>query len=196
MPFITALKPQRNKKHVNVYVDGKFAFGIDLDNLYKFKIKVEKEFAEAELEQINSEANFAKTFNRLLQYSMMRPRSYSEINNWFFRKQIDKSLQGKLLDKLQKFELVDDEKFTEWWVRQRIEFKKKSLKEIKFELLQKGIDSKLADKVLKNTNIDEFELAKKLVEKKSRLPEEKLKAYLLRKGFSWEIVKKVLVGQE
>lgn len=192
MPIITALKPQRNKKHVNVFVDGKFKFGIDLDNLYKFDLKVEKEFAEEKLEEINKAANFSKTFNKLLNFAMLRPRSEKEITDWFYRKKVSPDLYQKLLEKLSKFDLVNDKKFAEWWVKQRIDFKQKSKKELRYELLQKGINSKIIDEVLKNADIDEFELAKKLAQKKSRLTDDKLKAYLLRKGFSWEIVRKIL----
>lgn len=195
MPRITALKPQKNKKFVNVYVDGKFRFGIDLDNLYKFGIKLEKEFTESELEEINKAANFSKTFNKLLNFAMSRPRSESEIENWFYRKKVDESFHKKLLEKLTKLDLLDDEKFASWWVEQRLHFRQKSKRELTYELKQKGISDSLIRKVINDANIDELALAKKHAEKKSRMPEEKLKAYLLRKGFSWEIVKKVLSGQ-
>ena len=49
MVTITALKPQRNGKRVNVYLDGKFAFGIDLDNLVLSGLKIDKQFSEEEI---------------------------------------------------------------------------------------------------------------------------------------------------
>ena len=51
MPQVTSLKPQKFTKRVNVYLDGEFAFGIDLDNLVKFGIKVEKEFSKEEIDK-------------------------------------------------------------------------------------------------------------------------------------------------
>lgn len=192
MPIITKLSPQRNKKYVNVHVDGKFAFGIDLDNLYKFGLKVEREYTQEELDEINKEVNFSKTFNKLLNYAMLRPRSEKELRDWLWRKKIGEDLHDKLLQKLSKFDVLDDEKFAQWWIRQRVEFKHKSKKEIYYELRQKGIDSKIIKKAISNADINELAAAKKLAEKKSRLETEKLKAYLLRKGFGWDIVKKVL----
>lgn len=202
MPIVTKLTPQRNKKFVNVYLDGKFEFGIDLDNLYKFGIKVEKNFSQEEIDEIIHAANFNKTLNKLLNFATLRPRSYKEINDWFFKKKTEKQIQEKLISKLEKLGLLDDEKFAKWWIRQRIEFKPRSKRALKFELLKKGISSNVIDSVLRNTEIDELELAKKLTETKLRSLEryddevrkKKLTNFLMGKGFSWNIVKEVLSG--
>jgi regulatory protein len=200
MPVITSLKPQKNKRFVNVSVDGKFRFGIDLDNLYKYGLKIEKEFTEEELEEINREANFNKTFNKILNFAMRRPHSESELVSWLSRKKVDKEFNEKLLKKLANLELLDDEKFTKWWVEQRTHFKHKSKRELQFELRQKGVNSKLIDKVLGESDLDEFDMAQKQAEKKLRslgrfddqTRKKKLGEFLQRKGFGWEIVKKVL----
>ena len=48
MPTITSIKPQRNQKRVNIYLDGKFGFGIDLENLVTLRLRVEQELTEEE----------------------------------------------------------------------------------------------------------------------------------------------------
>ena len=35
MPRISAISPQKNGKRVNIYLDGKFGFGIDLENNFE-----------------------------------------------------------------------------------------------------------------------------------------------------------------
>ena len=42
MPIITAIKPQKNKKRVNIHLERKFGFGIELENFVKFGLKVEQ----------------------------------------------------------------------------------------------------------------------------------------------------------
>jgi hypothetical protein len=42
VPTITAIKQQKNKNRVNVYLDNTFGFGIDLDNLVLSGIKEAK----------------------------------------------------------------------------------------------------------------------------------------------------------
>lgn len=200
MPVVTKLSPQKNNKFVNVFLDGKFSFGIDLDNLYKFGIKVEKEFSEEEVNEIIYAVNFNKTLNKLLNFATIRPRSHKEITSWFFRKKVEIQIQEKLISKLEKLELLNDEKFALWWTEQRINFKSKSKNAIKFELLQKGINSKIIDKVLNETDIDELSMAKKLSEKKLRslmkydeeTKKKKLTNFLKSKGYGWNIIKEVV----
>lgn len=200
MPLVTQLKPQKNNKRVNVYLDYKFAFGIDLDNLVKFGIKIEKSFTQEEINKIVHEAEFQKTFDKLVRFAMTRLRSYFEVEQWFKRKEVGETLQPKLIERLQKLELLDDAKFAEWWVRQRTEFQKKGKIALIQELRQKRIDKKIIDEVLNESDIDEVKLAKETLEKNSykwkRYEEpkrkQKMTEFLLRRGFSWNIAKEVI----
>lgn len=207
MPIVTSLKPQRDGKRVNVYMDGDFAFGIDLDNLVKFGIKIEKEFSKEEIDKIVYEAEFHKTFSKLLNFATLRPRSEKEINDWLLRK-LKKSLSEKfflkqslrLRHRLNKLELIDDVKFAKWWVGQRLEFKQKSKREMQFELKQKGINQQIIKDVFADSDIDEELLAKKQFEKNKykwkkfdeKTQKEKASAFLARKGFNWETIKSVV----
>lgn len=200
MPIITAIKPQRNKRRVNIYLDGKFGFGIDLENFVKLDLKVEQEISDEELEKIIKKAEFQKTLDKLLRFGTLRPRSEKEINNWFRRKKVHESLHEELFNRLKRLDLVDDEKFAKWWVEQRIQFKYKSKKDIEYELKNKGIKNEVISQVLSEINIDEEKTAEKLLEKKvykwknlpQRLAKRKMSQYLAGKGFSWEIVEKVV----
>jgi len=69
MPTVTSIKPQRNGKRVNVYLDGKFGFGIDLENYVTLGLKVEQELSEAEVETIIKKAEFQKTLDKLLKFA-------------------------------------------------------------------------------------------------------------------------------
>jgi regulatory protein len=79
MPQVSDIKPQKNKKRVNIYLDGKFAFGIDLDNLVKLDLKVEQELSDEEVADIIKKAEFQKTLDKLLRFATLRPRSEKEI---------------------------------------------------------------------------------------------------------------------
>ncbi|RJR29283.1 hypothetical protein C4564_03005 [Candidatus Microgenomates bacterium] len=200
MPVITAIKPQKNKPRVSVFLDGRFRFGIDLENLVKFGLRVEQELTEQDIEKIIKIAEIGKTFPKLLKFATIRPRSMKEISDWFKRREIGEDAQEKLLTKLQRVIKVDDEEFAKWWVAQRLSFSPRSKKALAVELMQKGIDNNTIKSVLEETEIDELPLVKKLAEKKlrslSRYDEEtrnkKLIAFLQRKGFSWGVIKGVV----
>lgn len=200
MPIITSIKQQKNKNRINVYLDGEFSFGIDLDNFVLLHLKVDQELTEREIEEIVKKAEFQKTYGKLLRFATLRPRSEKEVKDYFRRKKVHESLHKKLFEKLKHLELVDDEKFAKWWVEQRQAFKPKSLRILKQELRIKGIKKETIEEVLGETKVDEEKMARELVEKKSYkwknlLPREaklKISQYLAGKGFGWEVIEKVV----
>lgn len=200
MSVITSIKPQKSKKRVNIYLDGRFGFGLDLENFVKLNLKIDQELSKEEVKEIIQKSDFSKVLEKLLSFAMLRPRSEKEINDWLRRKKIEKSLYKELFNRLKKYELIDDQKFAKWWIDQRLTFKKKSIKEIKFELLTKGISNEIVNNTFDEFEIDEEKIAKDLVKSKAykwkkfdkNIRKQKMKEFLLRKGFSWNIVSKVV----
>ncbi len=200
MTEITAFKSQKSGNRVNVYIDGQFGFGIDLENFVVLGLRVGQVLSEERINEIVKKAEQQKTYDKLLRFATIRPRSEKEINSWFIRKKVYTSLRPELFDRLKRLELVDDYKFTEWWVNQRLQFKNKSKKDIKNELLVKGIAKDIIDDVLHNNPVDEFDAARKEIEKRAyrwgmfdtKTAQKKKIELLLRKGFGWDIVEKVV----
>ncbi len=200
MPIITSIKQQKNKNRVNVYLDDKFGFGIDLDNFVLLHLKVDQELTDDEIEEIVRKAEFQKSLDKVLRFASVRPRSEKEIRDYFKRKKYHISIYDSLLEKLKHFELLDDQKFAQWWVEQRGNFKPKPKRILKIELTKKGIVREIINNVLGETVVDEEKMAKDLVERKSykwknlepRIRKQKTSQYLAGKGFSWEVISKVI----
>lgn len=187
MAIITSIKPQKSKKRVNIYLDGKFGFGIDLENFVKLHLKVEQELTDDEVKRIVKQAEFAKTLDKLLGFATLRPRSEKEIKDWLRRKKVHESLFIKLFERLRHFELIDDTKFARWWIEQRVEFRKKGKRALVFELRNKGIGADIITAVLADAEIDEPGMALELLTKKAgSWDEEKCLRYLAGRGFDWE----------
>ena len=197
---ITQIKQQKDKNRVNIYLDGKFGFGIDLENFVKLGLRVEQELTQAQIDEITKKAEFQKVLAKILQFAMVRPRAEKEYRDWMKRKKVPESIHGDLLKKLKKFELLDDSKFAKWWIELRNEFRPKSVKILKLELRGKGIDINIIDDVFENFEVDESEIAKKEIEKKlykwekydSQTAKRKMAEFLGRKGFGWDVIKKVI----
>jgi regulatory protein len=200
VPVITSIKQQKNKNRVNVYLDDKFGFGIDLDNFVLLHLKVDQELTVEEIEKVVRKAEFQKTLDKLLRFAMVRPRSQKEIRDYFKRKKVHESMHEELFEKLIHFELIDDEKFAKWWIDQRANFKPKPKRILIQELRIKGISKEIVDKVLGDEVVDEEKMAKVLIAKRSykwkglepRVAKQKMSQYLIGKGFDWEVVKKIL----
>jgi regulatory protein len=199
MPIITSIKQQHDKGRVNVYLDDKFGFGIDLDNFVLLHLKVDQELTEEEIAEIVKKAEFQKTYDKLLRFTMVRPRSEKEISDYFRRKKVHDSMHEKLVEKLKHLELLDDSKFAKWWIDQRANFKPKPKRILIQELRIKGINKEIIDEVLGEEIVDEEKMARELFEKKAykwhglprRLAGQKMSQYLAGKGFSWDVVEKV-----
>lgn len=200
MPFITSIKAQKSKKRVNVFLDGEFSFGLDLENFMKLQLKVNQELTQEEINEIIKKAEFQKCLDKTLRFAMIRPRSLKEVKDYFRRKEVPESIKIEILNKLKKLELLNDQKFAKWWVTQRLEFRSKSKKDITFELRQKGIDNNIIKDTLDNSEIDEVKIAKSLIAKKSykwqkyneKERKQKISQYLVGKGFDWNVVNDVL----
>ena len=200
MPIITSIKSQKKKDRVNIYLDNKFGFGLDLENFVKLGLKVDQELTDEEIAEIVKKAEFQKTLDKLLRFATLRPRSEKEISLWLRRKKVHESLHTKLFDRLNHLELIDDEKFAKWWVEQRQSFRPKPKRILNNELRIKGINNEIIKKVLGEEEIDEEKMARELLEKRAykwkglepRLTRQKMSQYLVQKGFSWEIVEKVV----
>ena len=200
MPIITTLKPQRNKKRVNVYLDDKFSFGIDLENLVKLGLKIGKEYSEKEIEEVIKKAEFQKTYDKIIRYSTLRPRSKREVEMWLRKYKVHESLHEELFNKLKRLELLDDVKFATWWIDQRMSFRPRGKRALAAELRQKGINKETIKEVMTKIEIDETKVAKDLLKKYrykwEKLPKnekkKKMSSYLARKGFGWEIIKQVV----
>ena len=200
MPTVTSIKPQRNKRRVNIYLDNKFGFGLDLENFVKLGLKVEQELSEEKVAEIVKKGEFQKTLDKLLKFATLRPRSEKEIKDWFKRKKVHESLHKELFNRLKRLELLDDAQFARWWVGQRSQFKPRGKRALESELRIKRIKKEVIAAVLSEFKIDEVKIAKTLLAKKahkwqhlpSRDGRQKMAQFLARKGFNWEIIEKVL----
>jgi regulatory protein len=199
VPTVTDIKPQKNGKRVNVYLDGKFAFGIDLVNLITAKVKIGSEFAQEKIDSIIKTAELQKVGDRLVEYATLRPRSNKEIKDYLKRKKVPEVLFEGLMLRLKRIGVGGDLEFAKWWVGQRMEFRAKSKRELISELRKKGISSEIISEVLSETDLDEAGSAQKLIDKLAykwqNLPpnerKKKMGEYLARKGYPWEIIEKI-----
>lgn len=200
MPIITSIKQQKNKNRVNVYLDDEFGFGIDLDNFALLNLRVDQEYTQEEIEKIIKRAEFQKTYDKLLRFAMVRPRSEKEITDYFRRKKVHESMHEEMLKKLKHLDLLNNLEFAKWWIDQRIQFKSKSKRIIIQELRMKGISQNDIDDAFGETVIDEEKMARDLIEKRAykwkglepRVARQKMSQYLAGKGFGWDVIATVM----
>ncbi len=238
----------KNPNRVNVFLNGKFSFSLDVAQIVDLGIKVGREVSSEELADFKKASEFGKIYQRTLEWVLMRPRSVRETRDYLFRKfrasssdtllrarrhgaqslnplpvgrglssdnaqefpikdnaetysgrlskQEFSDFSERIIERLIKKGYVDDRKFAEFWVENRFVKKGVSRKRLRMELAKKGVAKEIIEEVLDGRN-DEEEIQKIVAKKQGKYDDpEKLMAYLCRQGFSYDLVRKVVKGEE
>jgi regulatory protein len=209
LAVITKISWQKDGKKVNLFLDGKYAFSLLAEDVISFGLKKNQELSEGQIQDLYFASHYEKFLAKTLNLLSYRPRSRKEIADYlgrhFYKQKIPEKLKLKLkkkvLDELKRRKLLDDKAFASWWIEQRLKFRPKGRKMLKFELYKKGIDKDIIKLLLSNLNNQNLILkARQLAEKKLRLlkdkpfmeKKKKLYNYLLRRGFSYKIIKTII----
>lgn len=200
---ITGLKQGvRNPDRVNVYVDSKFSFSLDISQVVDFGIKVGLLISAEQLEKFKKASEFGKLYQRTLEWVLLRPRSIRETNDYLykkiFEKKLDKNYIDRIIEKLKSKKYLDDVRFAEYYVENRFVKKGVSIKRLKMELLKKGVSKEIIEEVLAGSERnDEEELKKIILKKRSKYPDDnKLIQYLCRQGFQYDLVRELVRSYE
>lgn len=212
----------KNKGRVNISVGGKYRFSLDIFQVSELGIKVDKEYTEQELLEIENESQFGKLYARALEYCLMRPHSAKEIKDYLWRKTlptkyvqkkgltlnrgdksenrivekpgVSKQNAERVFNRLVERGYINDESFAKYWVDNRNQTKGTSIRKLQNELRAKGVEASIVDSVLAaSLRNDEDELNKVIAKKSKKFPDEqKLIQYLMRQGFRYDDIKSAL----
>lgn len=195
---ITAIKQQlKNPGRASVFVDGKYAFSLNLDQLLEARLKIGQQLEDSRLADLKKRSAEGKLKMRALNWLMLRPHSEHELRQYLRRKKADQRLINDWAEDFKAKNYLNDEDFARWWVETRRLSKLASSRKLIFELRRKGINSEIIKTVIGDSNDDEHSALLALVNKKRQLAryrtdERKLTEYLLRQGFSYGAVKAAL----
>lgn len=201
----------RDKNRVNVSVDGKYRFSLDIFQVGEIGLKVGKDYEESELVVFETESQFGKMYGRALEYCLMRPHSAREVRDYLYSKTrptrtktgelrpgVSPELTTRVFDRLVEKGYINDQKFARYWAENRSLTKGASHRKLVAELRAKGIDNAIIDQALSETGRDDAsEIQKIIAKKRGRYPDDqKLMMYLARLGFDYDEIKKALNSNE
>ncbi len=191
---ITAIEPQaRHPNRFNLYIDDRFAMG--LSGIVAARLRVGQVLDDADVTALESEENLEDAHERALRFLEPRPRSTVEVKQYLLKKEIPADIVTQVIEKLTSAGLLDDAAFAKYWVENREEFRPRAGRALRFELKRKGLaDSAIADAI---REVDETESAyraglpraKRWSGLEHREFRDKVGAFLLRRGFSYEVAK-------
>ncbi|MFC2056363.1 regulatory protein RecX [Chloroflexota bacterium] len=195
MRKITALRVGRGRgKRVNIFLDGEFAFSLEVEVAAKERLQVEQVLSAEQIEALAKSDHLHHCFNAATHYLSYRPRSEPELRERLNQRGFSADNVETVITRLKEQGLVDDMAFAQFWKDNRESFSPRSQWLTKLELRRKGVADTIIDQVV--NAIDDEDSAYRAALKKARIlsPSDyqnfrrRLGEYLRRRGFSYEVI--------
>ena len=132
--------------------------------------------------------------DKIMKYIVFKKRTEEELKNKCKMLKYDDETIEQIVEYLKENGYINDEVYVEKYIKNVTRLKACSIREIKFDLMKRGINEELIDKYITD-DLESFEemSAKELAIKKSKIGDiEEVKRYLLNKGFSYTNVAKAI----
>lgn len=203
----------RDQNRVNVFLDGRFAFSLDVTQVVEYGVKVGQKVNDERLTELRKASEFGKLYQRTLEWTLTRPHSIREAQNYLRRRQfkrtqlnrqrakdekkplpeIDDEVAELVINRLIEKRYLNDEKFAEYYVENRYIRKGISQKRLRMEMMQKGVKPEIADAALaKIPRPEDEEMAKMIAKKRRKYNDFQLVGYLVRQGFNFQKAKEAV----
>ncbi len=194
---ITDIRVQKRKRdRVNVYLDGEYAFSLEMG--VAVSLKRGEILSDEEIQGLELRDSVQKAYDRTLNYLAYRPRSGAELRRYLTKTHVSPEVSERVLERLSAAGLLDDEAFARYWVENRETFRPRGRRALRQELRQKGIDDALIAEILNELN--EEESAKRAAIKQAPRYDnlddgvfrQKMYSFLRRRGFDYEVVRETI----
>lgn len=200
---ITKIELQKkNKNRASIYIDDKFAFGLHVNVVYDYGLKSGMEIDEDLKKELlaSDSAKQARLYAiKLIDY---RPRCEAEVRKKMKEKGFSSEEIEETIDYLKDNHFLNDEEFARLYIESKLDIKKWGLNRIGYQLGALGVSRETIDKCLDEyrDSTDEYATALALAEKKmASLTKDdrearyrKLSGFLGRKGYSYDVISRIL----
>lgn len=197
---ITAIERQERRLRFNVFIDGAFAIALEPDTLVSHGLRVGLVVTAARLTELADADLKKRALDGALRLLASRPRSEAEVRQRLARRELPPEVIDHTVMRLREFGYVNDDEFARFWVESRSGANPRGRYVVRRELHAKGVDAETADTAMES--LADADAALRAGTKKARslrgldYPEfrNRLTAYLVRRGFSYDVVRGVVNG--
>ncbi len=174
------------------------------DTVLKFGLKKNDELTEVLLNKIYAEDHRLHIKEISFRLLTRRMHSASELKRKLLSKKFPPERIEEAVNELIDRQYLDDEKFAEKYAEEKLKNSKTGLIKIKAELIAKGVDKRIIEKVLLKMDNSEILLKNALLLSKKKIStsqfksippkkqNEKLFRFLISKGYQGEVIKSAL----
>ena len=199
---VTGIEPCSKTKY-KISLDGKFAFVLYKGELSRFYIREGEELSEETQQKIYSDVLLKRAKLRALHLLSDMDRTENALREKLRLGLYPQEIIDAAVGYVRSFGYLNDARYAENFVRSRQGMK--SRREIRAQLLQKGVPSEMIEDAFEACGEEggEADAIRRLLEKKRFDPVcadereiQRLYGYLARKGFSYETVRQVIQNYE
>ncbi|HMD14195.1 MAG TPA: RecX family transcriptional regulator [Bacteroidota bacterium] len=205
--IVTGIERQkRHPERVNIYLEGKFAFGIHQDVLVKYGLRKGDEIDDRTLNSISSDQEIALAKQKAMRLLHYRMRSVHEMRHRLTEKKFPPAVIDTVMEQLQNTGLLDDLVFAKACIHDLQLKKPAGMRLLRQHLLKRGVPQAIINEVLQDSpgHDDEFHMAltaakaqlKRLQSSRKKTEiqkqQQRLAGFLTRRGFSWSVITPIL----
>jgi regulatory protein len=203
MPTVTQITPQRRAANRrNVFLDGAFAFGCNLNVIARFRLREGQALSPAQVEQILAGEVRQECFDRAIRSIESRLHGRAELKKKLMKKDWGEAIVDGVLDDLQRMNYLDDAKFAVARATSAAKTKKHGRRRAQIELARKGIKPDEAKRALDqvyaehDSNAVALSLAMKQAPRLRAMDpaaaRRRLTGMLIRRGFDYDAIRPVI----
>lgn len=204
--IITKIEKIHRQPRYDIYIDGQQAFSVHEDILIKYRLAKGQQWQANEWKAILREEEHHQAFVKCLKWLARRPRTEKEISLKLREQGYESECVHDCITTLKKQGYLDDREFAKRWAEERLRLHKKGKKMIEHELRQKGIQESVIAQTLSETDDDiewqgvlalarkkwSTQQIKESEDEKRFQQKRKTIAYLMRRGYSFELANKAV----
>lgn len=196
MPKITDMQIQKNNKtRANVYIDGEFAYALEMLTVMKLGLKIGAEVSTERLTEAVQDTERTVCFDKALNYLSRGMKTCKQMREYLTGKGYSPQVVNVVIDKLLDYKYLNDEYYAKTYVEQNQA--SKGERRLKQELAQKGIPQQIAEQYCVVDSDAARDNAQRLADKYMRSKprdlktRQKLQRYLLSRGYDFDTVNTV-----
>jgi regulatory protein len=203
MAILTQISEQKRRPNRrNIYLDGKFAFGCNLNVVAKFKLSEGIALSEQQVSDIQLGEVKQDCLDYALKVLERRLHSTSELSRKLTRHEYGATVIGEVIADLDRLGYLDDARFARTKALSAAEHKQHGKRRAMVELIKSGVKGDVARKALDDVydDRDTLSVARKLAEKQAarlrkldpQVARRRLVGMLQRRGFDYEDIQPVI----
>lgn len=198
--IITDIQEQiKHKNRVSIFIDGKFAFGMDKSDCSFMGLKIGTKLTQERYDYIVDSTVYVKAYQKADKFIGFKMRTEKEVRDKLKEENYNEDIIERVIASMLKYKYINDAAYAKMYAADCKKIKKWGPQRIKSELYKRGINENTVNKALSELDIEDTDkIIEELLEKRIKdtpidiKEKQKHFNYLLRRGFNSEDIKRVI----